>query len=262
MKKTFASLAITAAAALTAVSAHAAFLPFTIDETQLGVGTYVTSNIGKLNGGYLETITVNPDATFAATAFATFGLLYDVNGVAIPNFGGLKATGLNSQYGMYAVFNSTGVVSGPTSFTGLTGVFDLYIDKLGNSTSTFGATGDVGVVVGNTADDILLASSTNLTYALGQGVGSSSSSFKFLFDDLALTPNGKNFFVSPNPFYLMVNVNGDFDNGLNATSPGTYSGVTGDVSAQFEAPEPGSLALLGLALGGLGLTQRRRKNAK
>jgi hypothetical protein len=262
MKKTLMSLAITASVAMTAVSAHAAFLPFTIDETQLGVGSYVTTNVGKLNGGYNEVITINPDFTFAATAFATFSQLFYTNGNAVPTFGALKNTNLAQSYGMYAVFNSTGVVSGPTSFTGLAGVFDLYLDLNGDAAANFGATGATGVTVTGAAGDIKLASSTNLTYALGQGVGTPVTAFKFLFDDMVLTTDGAKYFVSPNPFYLLVNVNGDFDNGLNATTPGTYANVTGDVSAQFETPEPGSLALLGLSLAGLGVIQRRRKITK
>ncbi len=79
--------------------------------------------------------------------------------------------------------------------------------------------------------------------------------FDLVFDDFTLTDDGKGYFVSPTPFSLRVNVDGDFDNFLVV---GTQN-IDGDVSAQFLVPEPGSLILAGLALLGLGVSSNRRK---
>jgi hypothetical protein len=60
---------------------------------------------------------------------------------------------------------------------------------------------------------------------------------------------------------MVVNVNGDYDV-LSTLDPLTgLRRITGDVSAVFKVPEPGSMALMGLGLAALGLTQRRRKVA-
>jgi hypothetical protein len=253
MKKHLLSI-VAAASMLVAGVAQAApaYEDFTISEGSVPGALANSFTADKMNGGYFEKLTINPDFTFATTAYANFGQFFKDDGTNLVSPTQLNCLGANC-YGLYATFTSTGYVSGPSSFVGTAGAFELYIDPDQNTTLALGATGADPVVIGGNADDYKIAFSTDLFAALGL-VGNPGA-FDLWFKNFTLTALGEGYFTSPDPFHLVVNVDGDFDNFVIA--PGTIN-VTGDVSAVFGIPEPGTLALAGLALAGIGLASRRK----
>ena len=266
MRKALLSMAMTATVALATTFAQAA--PIIVNEASLGVGSTFDriEGIEKLNGGYREMLTINNDGSFAASAFASFAQYYDTTGANMPTGGPGKIANIGNLYRLIVTFDAEGVVNLDGTLSGTSGSFKLYADLYTQAlTPTFGASGYDSVTVnGGTlgTDYLLLASSDSQTFGLGTGIGTEAAAFKFLFDSITLTEEGHKFFIDPNPFVVQVNVNGDIDNGLPGLLPGTYTNVLGDVSVSFapnKVPEPGSLALFGAALAGLGAVQRRRQ---
>jgi hypothetical protein len=264
MKKLLLSAAATAVFSLGSAAAMAAPV-FTVNEGSVP-GTSANTVVADLiNGRYNEVLTINLNSTFDTTAYANFGQFFLGATGPIPSF--LNNLG-SDGYGLYALFQSSGNFAGST-FTGTSGQFSLYIDPQRNTTLSLGAaaTGTTPVTVGGNADDYLIGSSNQLTSAFGV-VTPTTGAFDLFFNNFTLTTgdqnagtagtqNGDLYFTAPRPFYLQVNVDGDFDTFVPEPSRTFF--VNGDLSAIFLVPEPTSLALVGLALTGLGLSSRRRK---
>lgn len=255
----FTRLAAAAALMMSAGFANAAILSeFTVTPGAYAAGRSAFA-ADKITGNYVEVITFNAGA-FDVSIKWNAGQFVANNGTNALAGGGASGTGLGNNYGMYAFFQGSGTVAGSV-FTLGTGSLKMYIDKSLNTSFT-----DVtaqssasfwGVTSGGGADDILIATGSALagSGSVSCSVGNNCGSFGQVTTFKLENPAGTSFFTSPSPFYGLSLQSGQF----NGFVPSGRLELNGSLDVIFQKiPEPGSIALVGLALVGLGVASRRK----
>jgi len=262
-------VALAAAMVAGAFASHAATIgqPVTIDEGSIPGAPGKIIIVDQLSGQYDEVLTFTAgtptSGTFTTEAIFNAGSWF-FNSQSVKSL---------ATYNLYAKFQASGsyTISGGNTFNfaGGTGALELWADPNADTNYDVAATsaGNFNNLVlagGSTGDDIKLgvATSTGLNSGNATTGTGANGNFEIIFTNFALTqPAGENYFTAPRPFYMLLDLNGNFQNiQFDPNNQANVQILNSSANAFFlKVPEPGALALAGLAVLAAGVASRRRK---
>jgi len=254
VSKSIIACSIAAAAMFSGAASAAPFNEFTVDPIN---GNYANFVADKITGNYTEIANFNPDGTFSVSLTWTAGQFVGNGGNTAYE---ARRTGLGATYGLYATYTASGTYSTTNGITDFmfaadSGDLNLYLDDYMTETNILLATGNP-----LSGEGTLNPGLSTCTSNTGSGINCGSFGASSTFE---LTGAGSEFFVAPNPFYMMSFQSGQLNNFI---PEGTQT-INGSLDVVFdrlpdgEVPEPASVGLLGLGMLGLYAARRRNKKA-